>query len=106
VRLEVALAGNRVLYAWPGSRHFEERPLQDLVRTGSIRTGEFGLLAQTIFLSGAAEFPYAGPEYLHGSQERRFLYSAARERSKCQSASRRTRSSVSAGHVAIDYAWM
>ena len=73
VRLEVALVGDHELYAWPGSRHFEERPIRDLVPSGSISTGEFGLLTQSIFLGGVARFQYAGQESLNGHTVHHFL---------------------------------
>ena len=82
VRLEVALVGDHELYAWPGSRHFEERPIRDLVPSGSISTGEFGLLTQSIFLGGVARFQYAGQESLNGHKVHHFLYTVPRAVSK------------------------
>ena len=82
VRLEVAMVGDHELYAWPGSRHFEERPVRTLVPTGSISTGEFGLLTQSIFLGGVAKFQYAGLESLNGHKVYHFLYTVPRAVSK------------------------
>jgi hypothetical protein len=82
VRLEVATVGNRELYAWPGSKHFEDRPIHDLVPTGSISTGEFSLFPQTIFLAGVARFQYVGLESLNGRKVHHFIYSVPRSRSK------------------------
>ena len=72
------MVGDHELYAWPGSRHFEERPVRTLVPTGSISTGEFGLLTRSIFLGGVAKFQYAGLESLNGHKVYHFLYTVPR----------------------------
>jgi hypothetical protein len=84
IRLEVAMMGDRELYAWPGSRHFEERAIQDLVPRGSIGTGEFGLFMQSIFLSGDAKFRYVALETLNGRKVYHFTYTVPRKLSRYQ----------------------
>jgi hypothetical protein len=78
IRLEVALVGNRELYAWPGSRNFEERPIRDLVPGGAIGTGEFASFLESVVLSGAARIEYAGLEQLDGRPVHHFTYSMPR----------------------------
>ena len=82
VRLEVAMVGDRELYAWPGSRSFTNRPVQDIAPAGTFSTGEFGVLVGAIFLSGAAQFVYDGVEELNGRKVHHFAYRIPRERSK------------------------
>jgi len=82
VRLEVALVGDKEMYAWPGSRSFKDRPVEDIAPAGSFSTGEFGVFVSAIFLSGAAEFVYDGVEQLNGRKVHRFAYKIPRERSK------------------------
>ncbi|HUI79654.1 MAG TPA: hypothetical protein VLY24_17130 [Bryobacteraceae bacterium] len=78
VRLEVAMVDNRELYAWAGSRHFEEQPVYNLLGDGMISTGDFGLFIQTVFLSGTAKFQFAGRETLNERQAYHFLYEVPR----------------------------
>lgn len=54
LRLEVGLINGKELYAWPGSRSFEDRDLIDLVvpRLGALGTGDFAAHARSIILSG------------------------------------------------------
>jgi hypothetical protein len=49
LRLEVAMVGNKELFAWPGAKNFEDRDLHELVQGGAIGNGNFGLHARSIF---------------------------------------------------------
>jgi hypothetical protein len=80
VRLEVAMVDNQELYAWPGSRRFEEQPIYRLLGDGMIGTGDFGLFLQTVFLSGTAKFQFSGREMLDERQAYRFRYKVPGER--------------------------
>jgi hypothetical protein len=82
IRLEVALVDNHELYAWHGSRHFDEEPIYNLVGAGVIGTGEYGLFAQTVFLSGSAKFRFAGQDEVNGRHADRFLYEVPRALSR------------------------
>jgi hypothetical protein len=82
VRLEVAMVGDQELYAWPGSRSFTNRPIQDIAPAGTFSTGEFGVFLSAIFLSGTAQFVYDGIEDLNGRKVHHFTYRIPRERSK------------------------
>jgi hypothetical protein len=65
VHLEVALVDHHELYGWPGSNRIAESELSSLVG-GTIGNGDFGLLAQSIFLSSATLFTYKGESPIDG----------------------------------------
>jgi hypothetical protein len=46
----VAAVGDRELYARPGERRFQERPLAEMVGRGTIGTGQFANLAKHVFM--------------------------------------------------------
>jgi hypothetical protein len=53
LRLEVGLIDGKELYAWPGSKNFEDRSIADMVgRDGAIGNGDFAIHAKSIILSG------------------------------------------------------
>lgn len=61
LRLEVAMVDGREMFAWPGAKKFEDRPLTEMVGTGgAIGNGTFGLLARAVFLSKAPSFEFLG----------------------------------------------
>lgn len=66
VRLEVAKAGGKELFAWPGARKFEDRPITDFVGAGLIGNGMYGLFAEDVFVNNVASMKVSGPEQLHG----------------------------------------
>ncbi|MEO8662685.1 MAG: hypothetical protein ABI693_29765, partial [Bryobacteraceae bacterium] len=78
VRLEVALAGGKELFAWPGERKFEERELSEMVTGGAIGNGNFALHAKAVFTGGGALFTYAGKEVREGRNTIRFEYRVPR----------------------------
>jgi hypothetical protein len=82
VRLEVAMVSNHELYAWPGSKSFQDRPLQDMLPEGTISTGEFGILPRAIFLGGGTAFRYAGIEERNGRKVHHFLFRVPRALSR------------------------
>lgn len=82
LRLEVALVGDRELYAPPGARRFQERPLEDAVTHGMTSTGQFGLLARHVFLASAARFTYRRPVDLGGRSAHEYEYDVPPERSQ------------------------
>src|SRR6184192_2261693 len=49
LRLEVALVDGKEMFAWPGSRNFEDTDLRNMVTTGAIGNGNFALHARSIF---------------------------------------------------------
>ncbi|MCZ2148757.1 MAG: hypothetical protein LC126_13390 [Bryobacterales bacterium] len=74
VRLEVAYVDGKEMFAWPGSRTFEDRDITEMVSGGAIGNGSFALHARGIFLSNSALFQYAGEITLAGRAAVRFDY--------------------------------
>jgi hypothetical protein len=61
IRLEVALVDGREMFAWPGSKQFEDTDMRTFVPTGMFGNGDFGLYAKAIFGERSpAEFEYKG----------------------------------------------
>jgi len=81
LRLEVALAGGKELYSWPGAEKFEERDLTDMVSGGAIGTGDFALHVKSIYVSNSAQFTYAGKEVLNGIEAQSFRFEIPRSMS-------------------------
>jgi hypothetical protein len=74
VRFEVALVGGQELYALPGERRFESRPLAGLVTHGTVSTGQLALLARHVFLSSTAQFTYRGETEQRGRPAYEYSY--------------------------------
>jgi hypothetical protein len=74
LRLEVALVEGREMFAWPGSKKFDETELSQMVTSGAIGNGNFGTHAQAIFGTRAATFHYLGEENFQGRKSIRFDY--------------------------------
>jgi hypothetical protein len=74
LRLEVALVGNKELFAWPGAGKFEDREIREMVPGGAIGNGNFGLHAYSVFLSIAPTFTYAGEMVRDGRKVIRYDY--------------------------------
>ena len=60
LRLEVALVDGREMFAWPGSKKFEDSDLTKMVTSGAIGNGNFATHARALFESRAANFRYRG----------------------------------------------
>jgi hypothetical protein len=74
LRLEVALVEGREMFAWPGSKEFDETDITKFVTKGTIGNGSFGTHAQALFMTRAATFHYAGEAELRGKKAIRFDY--------------------------------
>jgi hypothetical protein len=74
LRLEVALVEGREMFAWPGSKKFEDSDLTQMVTSGAIGNGNFGTHAQALFGTRAATFHYLGEENFQGRKSIRFDY--------------------------------
>lgn len=72
VRLEVSSVAGKELFAWPGSRQFEDRDVTALVPSGAIGTGMFSTFAQSLFAAGKATLQYHGKESLDGRTSVRY----------------------------------
>jgi hypothetical protein len=62
LRLEVALADGKEMFAWPGAKKFEATDLSDMVKDGAIGNGNFATFARAIFQTSVAMFTYKGPD--------------------------------------------
>src|SRR5579871_6457249 len=51
VRLEVSVVGGKELFAWPGSRQFDDREVTAVVSGGAIGSGIFGTFAKNLFIT-------------------------------------------------------
>ncbi len=77
LRLEVALVNGKELFAWPGSKKFEDTELRKMVAGGAIGNGNFALHARAVFLSNAPVFTFRGEEKLDGRRALRFDFSVS-----------------------------
>ncbi len=67
LRLEVALVNGKELFAWPGSKKFEDKQLRDIVATGTFGNGNFAIFAYAIFASNSPTFTFRGETKLKGT---------------------------------------
>ncbi|MEO5927010.1 MAG: hypothetical protein ABIR70_24555 [Bryobacteraceae bacterium] len=72
LRLEVALADGKEMFAWPGAKQFEDRDIRDLVSTGMFGNGNYGLYVRMLFQSNGPNFEYRGEVPLLGLQLARY----------------------------------
>ena len=66
------------MFAWPGSKQFEDRDLRDLVSTGMFGNGNFAIYARILFLSNVAVFEDRGETQLDGRPARRYDFRVSR----------------------------
>jgi len=78
LRLEVALVGGKEMFAWPGSKKFDDSDITKLVTSGPIGYGNFGAHAKALFGTGSAAFHYLGEEDFAGRRAIRFDYTVPR----------------------------
>jgi hypothetical protein len=78
LRLEVALVEGKEMFAWPGSKRFEDHDLRDLVTTGMFGNGNFAIYARILFLSDVAIFEDRGETQWDGRPARRYDFRVAR----------------------------
>jgi len=78
LRLEVALVDGKEMFAWPGSKQFEDHDLSDLVSTGMFGNGNFAIYARILFLSNVAAFQDQGEAALAGRPARRYDFRVSR----------------------------
>jgi hypothetical protein len=67
IRMEVALVDGQEMFAWPGSKKFEETDLRKLIPSGTFGNGNFALHARSVFLGRVATFEYRGAEIFAGA---------------------------------------
>lgn len=78
LRLEVALVDGKEMFAWPGSKQFEDKDFRAMIPTGTFGTGDFALHERAIFGSRAAEFEARGEQDLEGHTAVRFDFRVPR----------------------------
>jgi hypothetical protein len=76
LRIEVTRIGQAEFYSWPGARRFED-DASDIVRSGTISTGEYSGHAATIFSNPATQIHYSGEETLKGHRALKYDYRVA-----------------------------
>jgi hypothetical protein len=74
ILVEVAHAGDRELFAWPGASRFENPNLGNMVSSGLISNGEFVSHARSVFLGDYGVVRYGGLEEVRGRPAARYDY--------------------------------
>jgi len=82
VHLEVSSVAGKELFAWPGSRQFEDRDVASLVTSGMIGAGMFATFAQDLFVSGKGTLQYRGAEKLDGRGAVRYDFHLTQQESR------------------------
>lgn len=77
LRLDVAMVGRKELYARAGAARFQDQPLSEMVRRGTISTGQLGLLADHVFKDPSTTFTYRGVTERAGRPAHEFDYDVA-----------------------------
>jgi hypothetical protein len=72
LRLDVAVSEGGELDSWPAASNFDSRSISDIVTSGPISTGAFGINLMQVFENAGAKFELTGVESEDGS--RVFLY--------------------------------
>jgi hypothetical protein len=78
LRLEVALVEGKEMFAWPGSKEFEDHDIRDLVATGMFGNGNFAIYARILFLDNVASFEDRGETQWNGRPARRYDFRVSR----------------------------
>lgn len=74
LRFEVASVGPKELYARPGDKVFQDKPLVELVGRGTISTGQYANLAKHVFLSSTARFTFGKETEAEGRRAYEYEY--------------------------------
>ncbi len=74
LRLEVAVVGGRERFAWPGTSHFEDAELNEMVRIGLVGSGDFAGASDFVFFSDQATHKVRGEEMVGGRRAIRYDY--------------------------------
>ncbi len=73
VKLEVALVNGSEMFAWPGSKQFEDTDIRHFVPTGMFGNGDFGLYANTVFAAPFNQFEFQGQEKLASPNQEQII---------------------------------
>ncbi len=74
LRFEITHAAGTELWSWPGAKKFEDKPVVDMIQSGTIGQGEFSLHARAVFANGYANVKFAGIEDIAGRHTLRWDY--------------------------------
>lgn len=72
LRLEVALVDGKEMFAWPGSKKFDDVDPGEFVQTGVFGNGDFALHARSVFGSNAPTYNYRGQVQVEGRTAEQF----------------------------------
>lgn len=78
LRLEVALVDNKEMFAWPGSKEFEDKDLREIVATGMFGNGNYGLYSRMLFGGRGPTFEYRDEVQLGGGRAVRYDFRVER----------------------------
>jgi len=78
LRLEVALVDGTEMFAWPGSKQFEDREVDKLISTGMFGNGNFAIYARILFLTNVPVFEDRGEAELGGRPAWRYDFRVSR----------------------------
>jgi hypothetical protein len=81
VELEVAFLGRRELFSRAGESQFQDQPIDKLVSAGTIGSGSFGSLADSIFVEDSASFRYVGQSKKDGHKAVHYDFEVPQEKS-------------------------
>ncbi|MBZ5674336.1 MAG: hypothetical protein LAP61_08835 [Acidobacteriia bacterium] len=79
LRLEVALIDGKEMFAWPGSKEFQDPRTPGLVTFGTFGTGNFAELARSVFSGDGPEFSYVGQSTRGGRMLQRWDFRVSTE---------------------------
>jgi hypothetical protein len=74
LKLEVALVDGKEMFAWPGSKQFEDTDMRTFVPTGMFGSGDFGLYANTVFGGRSNHYQFQGQGNVGSNATVRFSF--------------------------------
>ncbi len=78
LRVEVALVDGKEMFAWPGSKQFEDKDVRELIPSGMFGTGDFALHARVVFGTDLPTFEARGKSPLEDRATVRFDFQVKR----------------------------
>jgi len=79
VKLEVALVNGTEMFAWPGSKQFEDTDIRHFVPSGMFGSGDFALYARAVFAGRSTHVALAGQTQLDQKTVARYDFSVPSE---------------------------
>ena len=72
LRLDVALVNGKEMFAWPGSKQFEDKSIREMIATGMFGNGNYALYSRMLFGGAGPKFEYQGEFPLTGRPAARY----------------------------------